>query len=109
MQVRKVAESMQLPIYGQLISQLYNRCDRESNSQISWGLLLNFLEAGIGGANCRVAMVRREKAEEVAKDTEMEIDQNKIDEFKQKQQAETNTKKAIISEMFGGGNKHKVG
>ncbi len=33
-EVRKVAESMQLPIYGQLISKLYNRCDRESNSQI---------------------------------------------------------------------------
>ncbi|XP_075245411.1 uncharacterized protein LOC142339326 isoform X4 [Convolutriloba macropyga] len=103
-EVRKISESMQLPIYGQLISQLYNRCDRESNSQISWPLLMNFLEAAIGGANCRVT-VTRAKEEEVKKDTEMEIDQTKIDEFKQKQQAETNTKKAIINEMFSKGGK----
>ena len=38
---------------------------------------MNFLEAAIGGANCRVT-VTRAKEEEVKKDTEMEIDQTKV-------------------------------
>ena len=38
---------------------------------------MNFLEAAIGGSNCRVSVVRA-KEEEVKKDTEMELDQTKV-------------------------------